>query len=279
MAENEIEGNALGVSWDGTGYGLDGSIWGGEFLLVNNNSFKRIGHLRNFRLPGGEKAIKEIWRSELGILYEIFKDKAFEIFDLRFKNYYSNSQLNNLKVILSKKINTPETSSAGRLFDAVASMVGITDYASYEGKAAMMLEFAIKDTKAKDSYPFEIIKIKSKNPANDGKESENKYVIDWEPMVKEILKEKNKKKVSVELISVKFHNTLAEMILAMAKKIGEQRIVLSGGCFQNKYLIEKTINLLQKKGFRVYWHQRVPTNDGGISLGQIKYAVDLNKSF
>ena len=271
MAENEIEGPVLGVSWDGTGYGTDGTIWGGEFLLVKNDGFQRIGHLRTFRLPGGEKAIKEIWRTEIGLLYEIYGEKIPVDLKPRLKKVLYARELDVIKTMLNKKINSPVTSSAGRLFDAVASMIGITDYASYEGKAAMLLEFAIKDIKNKDSYPFNLIK----NKTEDKKEV---YIADWEPMVKEILKEMKKGKESVGSISAKFHNTLAEIIVSVSKKVGEKRVVLSGGCFQNKYLIEKTINLLQKKGFQVYWHQRVPTNDGGISLGQIKYVLDRLES-
>ncbi|MFI5144123.1 MAG: carbamoyltransferase HypF, partial [Ignavibacteria bacterium] len=263
MAENEIEGPVLGVSWDGTGYGTDGTIWGGEFLQVTKDGYKRAGHLRTFRLPGGEKAIKEIWRCEIGLLYEIFGDKIFDEFRSKFLKVMYARDAEVLKTMLNKKINSPVTSSAGRLFDAVASIIGITDYASYEGKAAMMLEFAVNDIKVRDTYPYNIIKTNDRG-----------FIADWEPMIKEILKESKKGKPGKAIISAKFHNTLAGMIVSMAKKIGEKKVVLSGGCFQNKYLLEKTISQLQKKGFKVYWHQRVPTNDGGISLGQIKYVLD-----
>lgn len=269
IAENEIEGNVLGISWDGTGYGLDNTIWGGEFLLVKDNAFKRTGHLRTFRLPGGENAIREIWRIEIGLLYEIYGDKAFELFDKRFEKFCSIKELKILRTMLSRNINSPFTSSAGRLFDATASITGISDYSSYEGKAAMMLEFAINNNKTNDSYPFELIKEKVSD-------DEFKYIADWEPMVKEILKEIRQGKTGREVISVKFHNTLAKIIAGIAEKVGENKVVLSGGCFQNKYLIEKTIKLLERKDFQVYWHQRVPTNDGGISLGQIKYVCNLN---
>ncbi len=268
MAENEIEGNVLGVSWDGTGYGTDGTIWGGEFLLIEKKSFRRIGHLRTFRLPGGEKAIREIWRTGAGLLYEIYGNKIFDELKSKLKKIVSPKKLDVLKTMLDKKINSPVTSSAGRLFDAVASIIGLDNYASYEGKAAMMLEFSIKNVKNKDSYPFDIIKEK----VND---KEYKYIANWEPMIKEIIKDVKKGKESTGNISAKFHNSLAGIIVSIAKRAGEKKVVLSGGCFQNKYLIEKTINLLQKKGFQIYWHQRVPTNDGGISLGQIKYAADL----
>ena len=270
MAENEVEGNVLGISWDGTGFGLDRTIWGGEFLLIKENSFQRIGHLRTFHLPGGEKSIKEIWRTEIGLLYEIYGEKAFDTLKDRFEKLCSQNELKILKTMLAKNINSPVTSSAGRLFDAVASIVNICNYASYEGKAAMMLEFAINDNNIRDSYPYEIIKEKSS-------ESEFTYIVDWAPMIIEIIKEVNKGKTGVDIISVKFHNTLTDIIADISKKIGENKIVLSGGCFQNKYLIERTIKVLERKGFQVYWHQRVPTNDGGISLGQIKYVCDLRK--
>jgi hydrogenase maturation protein HypF len=268
MAENEIEGDVLGVSWDGSGLGTDGTIWGGEFLLIQGNDFKRIGHLRPFKLPGGEKAVKEIWRTEIGLLFEIFMDRTFEIFDAKFKLLCPAQELSILKRMLMKNINSPLTSSAGRLFDAVSSIMNISNYASYEGKAAMQLEFSIMNSKTGDSYPFEIKKEKIS-------ENDFKYIADWEPMIREIIKDVSKKKQTSGIIATKFHNTLSEIIVSIAKRVNNKRVVLSGGCFQNKYLIEKTITLLQRKGFQVYWHQRVPTNDGGISLGQIKYVSDL----
>ena len=260
MAENELDGPVLGISWDGTGYGIDGTIWGGEFLKITPESFERIGHLRAFRLPGGEKAIVEPRRSALGLLYEIFGEKAFSMVELAPTKSFSIDDLEVLKQMLLAKLNSPVTSSAGRLFDAVSAIVGLRQLTRYEGQAAMALEFALDAYNTDAIYPFENHEVKAMS------------VIDWEQMIREIINDL-RLEVDTGLISAKFHNTLAEMIVEMAKWVGEHRIVLSGGCFQNKYLTERTIARLESEGFRPYWHQRIPPNDGGISLGQIMAAL------
>src|SRR6266542_3860112 len=252
MAENEIEPPALGVAWDGTGYGLDGTIWGGEFLLANAESFQRVAHFRQFRLPGGDAAIKEPRRAALGLLYEMFGDEIWDRRGLSFS--FSDAELTLLRQMIIKKINAPVTSSVGRLFDAVASLVGLRHRASFEGQAAIELEFAI-ESPTNESYSFEI---------SEGLPR----IVNWQPMMKEILNDLTRGQ-SVAVISTKFHHALAEIIVAVAKQIGQEEIVLTGGCFQNRYLTEQTINRLNDEGFRPYWHQRVPPNDGGIALGQI----------
>jgi len=263
MAENELEGTVLGVSWDGTGYGDNGTIWGGEFLLADERAFRRIAHLRTFRLPGGEKAIKEIHRTALGLLFEIYGEQVIGNKELiPIKNLPEN-ELKILLQMLNGKLNSPVTSSMGRLFDGIASIAGISSYSHFEGQAAMQLEFAAESANTINKYPFN---IKEKNDTTDVK-----FIIDWEPIVIGVI-EDSKIQISKNIIASKFHNTLANVILDTAKKVGEKRVVLSGGCFQNKYLIEKTIKLLEINEFQPYWHQRVPTNDGGISLGQIAAA-------
>ncbi len=252
MAENEIEPPALGVAWDGTGYGLDGTIWGGEFLFANDQSLERVAHFRQFRLPGGQAAIKEPRRVALGLLYEMFGDEIWERRELT--SAFSETELALLRQMIAKRINTPVTSSVGRLFDAVASLVGLRHRASFEGQAAMEMEFAI-ESPTNESYSFEI---------SEGLPR----IVNWQPMMKEILNDLRRAQ-SVATISAKFHNTLAEIIVAVAKQIDQEKIVLTGGCFQNRCLTEATINRLIKEGFRPYWHQRVPPNDGGIALGQI----------
>jgi hydrogenase maturation protein HypF len=252
IGENEIKPPALGVAWDGTGYGLDGTVWGGEFLLANDESFERIAHFRQFRLPGGQAAIKEPRRAALGLLYEMFGD---EIWDRReLTSAFSETELALLRQLIGKKTNAPVTSSVGRLFDAVASLVGLRHRASFEGQAAMEMEFAV-ESPTNESYSFEIVEGLPR-------------IVNCQPMMKEILNDLRHTQ-SVAAISAKFHNTLAEIIVAVAKQIDEEKIVLTGGCFQNRYLTERTINRLNDEGFRPYWHQRVPPNDGGIALGQI----------
>ncbi len=258
MTENEIEFPALGVAWDGTGYGTDGTIWGGEFLLAGEKSFERVAHFRHFRLPGGEAAIKQPRRTALGILYEMYGAAAFDHNHLAPVRDFFQGELTVIRQMLAKKLQSPITSSAGRLFDAVASLADLRQEVSFEGQAAMELEFAIQTCVA-EAYPFE---IKSTAPC----------IIDWQPMMEEIIRDVESG-VHEGVISAKFHNAMVEIIVAVARHFGQTRIVLTGGCFQNRYLTERSVQRLLEAGFRPYWHQRVPTNDGGIALGQIMDAA------
>ncbi|MGI9088364.1 MAG: carbamoyltransferase HypF [Chthoniobacterales bacterium] len=258
MAENELAPPLLGVSWDGTGYGDDGTIWGGEFLRANaDGDFTRSAHLRQFRLPGGAAAVKEPRRCALGLLFEIFGDELWHQHDLL--EQFDPSEPGLLRQMLEKQINSPLTSSAGRLFDAVAALLDLRARTSFEGQAAMELEFAIEPAIEK-FYPFE---LRGASP----------LVIDWQAMISAIIAD-HRAGVSRGVIAAGFHNTLAEIIVAVARQTGEEKVALSGGCFQNRYLIERTIARLSAEGFRVYWPQRIPPNDGGISLGQI-FAASL----
>jgi len=256
MAENELSPPALGVSWDGTGYGLDGTIWGGEFFIVTDKTVERVAHLRPFRLPGGERAVKEPRRTALGLLYEIFGDAVFERRDLAPVGAFSKTELAASKTMLAKQLNSPVTTSMGRLFDAVASLVDLRQQMRFEGQAAMELEFALDGVNTDEHYNLSLVKY---HPS---------LVLDWSPMIEAILSDVQKG-VATGRISAKFHNALAEAVVAVAESIGERRVVLSGGCFQNRYLTERTVRRLQAEGFQPYWHQRVPPNDGGIALGQI----------
>jgi hydrogenase maturation protein HypF len=256
MAENELTPPLLGVSWDGTGYGGDGTIWGGEFLRGDVNGFSRVGHLRQFRLPGGEAAVKEPRRSAIGLLYEIFGDQLWSLENLL--SAFDRSELSLIRQMLEKGVNAPLTSSAGRLFDAVAGLIGLRLRASFEGQAAMELEFAAHE-RVDDKYSFT---LQEKSP----------LVIDWQPAILEIIDDLRAGKTP-GMISAKFHNMLAEMIVAVARKIRQEKVVLSGGCFQNRLLTERTIDRLTAENFRPYWHQRIPPNDGGISLGQVVAAT------
>jgi hydrogenase maturation protein HypF len=256
MAENELEGPLLGVSWDGTGFGTDKTIWGGEFLRIENDTFKRVGHFRTFRLPGGETAISEPCRAALGLLYEIYGEKLFSMNKLPPVMAFSSGKLEIIRKMITAQINAPVTSSAGRLFDAISSIIGIRQQTRYEGQAAMELEFALHGIETSESYPFDII-IDNETA-----------VIDWEQMIRLIIND-FEGDLSAGMISAKFHNTLTEIIVDIAKREKEKRVALSGGCFQNRYLTERTIERLTAEGFQPYWHQRIPPNDGGIALGQI----------
>jgi hydrogenase maturation protein HypF len=267
IAENQIDGNVLGVSWDGAGFGTDGTIWGGEFLLVKNSSFERIATFRKFKLLGGDRAVKEPRRIALSIVREIFKDgdQTFENCDW-FKSF-STDEIKILEQMLRNGVQSPSTSSVGRLFDGVASLLGIRNFVSFEGQAAIELEFATHGVNTDEYYNWKIEENKIDHP---------KFVINWEVMIKEILLDIERKE-SIPVISTRFHNSLVEIIVDIAKRVGETKVVLSGGCFQNVYLTERIVRRLREEGFQPYWHQRIPTNDGGIALGQIWAAQRILK--
>ncbi|GAB4287131.1 MAG: hypothetical protein Fur0025_20260 [Oscillatoriaceae cyanobacterium] len=262
MAENHIKPPVLGVAWDGTGYGEDGTIWGGEFILITDNSWQRVAHWRTFRLPGGEKAIKEPRRAALGLLYEIWGDDLFTRKDILPLQAFTPSELEIIKTMLRRNLNTPVTSSAGRLFDAVAAILGIRQTGSFEGQAAMELEFV--------SSPLSFVPCPLQMTKDKGQMTNNQ--LDWEPLVKTMLTELDQG-VPVGVIAARFHHTLAEGICTVARQVGTEQVVLTGGCFQNQYLTEKTVERLREEGFSPYWHKLVPPNDGGICLGQIMAAL------
>lgn len=279
MAENELGPPVLGVSWDGTGYGPDDTIWGGEFLRITATAYERVGHLRAFRLPGGVKAVQEPRRAALGLLYEMFGEEALLMKDLPPIQAFSAPALRTLKRMLATNVNCPLTSSAGRLFDAVASIAGLRQESRFEGQAAMDLEFALEGDETDEVYPLRIGPGQAPAPAQPGldpalaaRPSPPALVVDWAPMLRELLHDL-RAGIGVWEIAAKFHNALAECIVAVAQQVGEQRVVLTGGCFQNKYLTERAVLRLRSEGFSVYWHQRVPPNDGGIAVGQIAAAA------
>jgi hydrogenase maturation protein HypF len=265
MAENGISGPALAVTWDGSGWGPDGTIWGGEFLRVNESGYERVARLRTFRLPGGEKAVKEPRRAALGMLYEMFGEDVFEREDLLPVSAFDAAELKVLRTMLERGVNSPTTSSVGRLFDAVAAMVGPRQRVRFEGQAAMEMEFAAEGSETDACYTVALRR-------------EECLVIDWSPTVRQILADMHLG-IPTAVIARKFHDTLAEWMVMVAEEIGEEHVVLTGGCFQNKLLTEVAVTKLRGAGFAVYWHQRVPPNDGGIALGQVVAAArELKKS-
>ena len=294
MAENRLRAPVLGIAWDGSGMGIDGTVWGGEFLRVGHlehgpgcaclaqsdgEPFQRVAHLKTFALPGGDRAAREPRRAAIGVLYEIFGDALFERDDLAPVRAFSAAERAVLKTMLARNLNVPVTSSAGRLFDAVAAILGLRQISRFEGQAAMALEFAIEGIATDDYYDFQQSAIRNpdnpqsaiRNPQSDGPQSvirESAIVIDWAPMIRSIIGDVARA-LPPPAIAARFHNTLCEMIVAVAQRIGDERVALSGGCFQNRYLTERAVTRLQAEGFRVYWHQRVPPNDGGIALGQV----------
>ena len=265
MIDNEIDGEVIGVSFDGTGYGTDGKIWGGEFLICDYGGFERVGHLEYTPLPGGEKAIIEPWRMAASILYKIYNNNMLDL-DIDFVKALDRNKWATIKKMIDKGINSPMTSSSGRLFDAVSALVGIRKEIYYEGQAAIELEMAAGVEAG--GYPFDLREIE-----------DNTFIL-IEPIFRGIVSDLERG-VEVESISSKFHNTMARIILNMCIKIrktsGLDRVALSGGVFQNSLLLENTYVLLDKNNFKVFTQHRVPPNDGGIALGQVVIANEQAK--
>jgi hydrogenase maturation protein HypF len=260
--ENQVTGRALGVSWDGTGFGPDHTVWGGEFFMTDDDSYRRVARLQQFMLPGGEEAVKEPRRAAAGVLYEILGDELFSN-HLFISKHFNPREQTLLIRMLEKRLNSPVTSSAGRLFDAVASLLNLRQKNAYEGQAAMMLEF-LADRQESSRYEIQLTE-------------HDTVVIEWEPMIRQILNDIEEGRDPAK-IAMRFHNALCEGIVRAAVYFNTEKVLLSGGCFQNIILLEKTVKQLQKKGFRPYWHQRIPPNDGGISVGQIVLAGMKAKS-
>jgi hydrogenase maturation protein HypF len=261
LAENEVEGPVLGVTWDGTGYGSDGTVWGGEFLWGDAAGFERVAHLRTFRLPGGDAAVKEPRRTALGVLWEHFGPQVFEWEDLAPVAAFSRSERGLLRQMLERGVNSPVTSSAGRLFDAVAALVGLRQENRFEAQAAMMLEYAVDET-VTDAYPLSMTNDQIPNPKSQP------LVLDWGPLLEALLDDL-RRGAPVGVMAARFHNALVEGMVAVARTVRAKRAALSGGCFQNRILLERTYRRLTEAGLRVYVHQRIPPNDGGIALGQV----------
>ncbi len=262
LAEHGTDATTLGVTWDGTGYGTDGTIWGGEFLLGNATSVTRVAHLRPFRLPGGEAAVREPRRSAFGLLTAA--DLLADATGNPAHDAFTSAERQLLAGMLARDIHCPQTTSAGRLFDAVAALAGLRQRAAYEGQAAIELEWAARyrdgGASPPEPYPMPLL------------EQSGMVVLDWRPLVAELLAEVRASGPS-SLISARFHETLAQAILAVAQRMAVPLVGLTGGCFQNRLLTERTATLLESAGFTVLLHRQVPPNDGGLSLGQVAVAA------
>jgi len=262
MTENGIDGPVIGLSFDGTGYGTDGKIWGGEILLVENAHYSRLAHLKYSSMPGSDAAINEPWRMAVSYLYQAFGDE-FLNFDLPFINKIGKKKIEIILQMTNKGINCPETSSMGRLFDGISALLGICNRATYEGQPAIMLEQWANGKNSQKNYQF------------DWQKKNGIYQISTATIIKDLVDELIQGK-SPDEISYKFHLTLIELFTELCKKLkletGLNRIVLSGGVFQNITLLTGLQNALKNESFLVYSHEKVPTNDGGISLGQAAIA-------
>ena len=266
MVDNGIDEQVIGIAFDGTGYGIDGNIWGGEFLLCDYHTFERIAHFEYFSLPGGEKAIKEPWRVAASLLYRIYGHDMMKL-EIDFIKLLDKDKWGIIQNMLEKKINTPLSSSVGRLFDVVSALTGVRRNVYYEGQAAIELEMKA-DPGESGEYEYGI------------KEYNEKQEILLETLIKCIVSD-IKAGVGVEKISARFHNTIArialDMCIYMREVKGINSVALSGGVFQNIFLLQRIYDLLTRQDFSVYTHQRVPTNDGGIALGQTVIASEIMK--
>jgi hydrogenase maturation protein HypF len=271
LADNErpSEERVIGVALDGTGYGTDGAVWGGEFLEGSiREGFVRRAHLEYVPMPGGAAAIRQPWRMALAQLVTLYGEEEASTLPLAVVRRSGEQNVQLIARLIERKLNTPPTSSAGRLFDAVAALAGVpgTQRATYEGQAAVELELAAEGP-ASRGYPFRL------RPEGEGWVVETRGVIGG--VVEDLLAGRE-----IEEISSKFHRTVAEVVVAGCEEIreagGMSAVALSGGTFQNLLLMEQVVELLTGKGFTVYRHRRVPANDGGLSLGQ---AVLADRAF
>jgi hydrogenase maturation protein HypF len=261
MAEHKLEGAVIGLSFDGTGYGTDGAIWGGEILITRERDFERSGHLAYVPMPGSAAAIKEPWRMAVSYLLDAY-GTDFRHLDLPVVKEIDSDKLTVIGEMIAKGINSPMTSSLGRLFDAVAAISGIRNRVNFEGQAAMELEMAaVEDADGFYEYAWD---------------TDGAYRILTAPIIRGVVKDVTSSRPIGE-ISSRFHRTLVRLFTELSVRIGKEqklkRVVLSGGVFQNSILLTGLTRALEEKDFEVFSHQQVPTNDGGISLGQAVVAA------
>jgi hydrogenase maturation protein HypF len=261
IADNKIESPVIGVALDGTGYGTDGRIWGGEFMVADYKGFKRLGHLEYLPLPGGAAAIKRPYRTAIGYLLKLLGEDSLSS-NLAFLKQVEAVERELIKRQLQTGLNSPLNSSMGRLFDAVSALTNIRGEIDYEGQAAIELEMAAYesiDEVGDKGYPYSIIEIDGAN------------IIRLKELFSALVEDLYQG-ASKSSVSAKFHNTVAQMIFDMCRLIskhtGINQAALSGGVFQNRLLFRKVVPLLESAGFSVFVHKQVPCNDGGVSLGQ-----------
>jgi hydrogenase maturation protein HypF len=266
MAEHGLQEKAIGLSLDGTGYGLDGRIWGGEILVGDLSSFERRGHFAYLPMPGGAKAINEPWRMAVSYLYQSFGEKFWDL-SLPFFKGLERTKVETILQMIRQGINSPLTSSCGRLFDGVAALIGLREKVAFEGQAAMELEM-VQGKEGEESYPGEII------------EEDGVLKIQPQPIIRGVVKDIQQGR-SQEQISRKFHLTmiaiLTQSCITIRSQSGLEKVVLGGGVFQNRTLLSGMEENLRREGFQVYSKALVPSNDGGIALGQAVAAHYMNK--
>jgi hydrogenase maturation protein HypF len=261
MAENGLNEKVIGISFDGTGYGTDGNIWGSEFLFADFSSFERYTHFEYMVLPGGDIVVEQPWRTALSCLYKIFGNNLDSL-DIPFTKHLDPKKRNLVLQAIAKKINCSLSSGAGRLFDAVAALLDVCPVTAYHAEAPMKLETIITEGET-GRYGFEITNV-----------------VSFDEMIRQIVTD-IRQQVKPGIIAARFHNTvidaIAKVALNMKKESGIKKIVLSGGTFQNKYMIENLQPLLFKHNFEVFTHGNIPANDAGIALGQMVIASERRK--
>jgi len=263
MAEHGLSDPVIGLAFDGTGYGTDGHVWGGEIMVVSPDAFNRLAHLAYVPMPGSAAAIKEPWRMAISYLDTTFGDGLWNL-NLPFIKQIDSEKIDIIRRMIARGLNAPQTSSLGRLFDGVAALAGIRHRVTFEGQAAMELEGMAAETKSPYSYEWE--------------ETDGHYLIRPEPIIRDVVKNLVDG-VSVEIVAGRFHATLIRMFTELTMRIsrdcGINRIVLSGGVFQNTRLLTGMTDALYARDLKVYTHSVVPANDGGICLGQAMVAAAL----
>jgi len=263
MAENHLEGKVIGFALDGTGYGTDGLVWGGEVLIADYEDFERAAHFEYVPLPGGAAAIREPWRMAVSYLAHHF-GRDFLKLDVPFVQGLEAHKTDLLLRMIEQKVNSPLTSSCGRLFDAAAALIGIRQQVNYEAQAAIELEMALSSSENNDGYPLDL------RPDGD------RWIIGTQPLFEAIVGDL-RRDIAVGEISRRFHNGLVDVFVRLAgllrDKSGLNRVCLSGGTFHNVYLSQHLESQLTDAGFEVFTHHEVPAGDGGLSLGQALVAA------
>lgn len=260
MAEHGLSGRVLGVIMDGTGYGTDGNTWGSEFMIASATEFERYTHFEYFMMPGGDSVIAEPWRMALSCLFSCF-GSDYDFRSVRLFRGIDSVRLATVSEMLVHRINTPLTCGAGRIFDAASALLGLCERSSFDSEAPVRLESAVI-SRSEEYYPFSLT-----------------GTVCLGDTFRELIRDIGRNKISTA--ATKFHNTIAQVILAVCLKMrndtGLNDVVLSGGVFQNRYLLEKSLYLLSMNRFTVYTNHQVPPNDGGISLGQLMVAAERRR--
>lgn len=264
--EHGVSGKLIGVAFDGTGYGTDGTLWGGEFLVADWCNFERVAHLQTLPLLGGEAAIHQVWRLAAAWLYQVYGDDFLSL-EIDFVARLDKAKWRVLRQMSQRNLNAPRSSAMGRFFDAVAALVGLRDVANYEAQAAIELE-RCADESCRETYAFEITESRPR-------------ILRLDSTLRAIVQDLQNG-IAINVIAARFHNTVANITAQMCDEIrrerGLQQVALAGGVFQNVLLLRRTLDALKSRGFEVLWPQKLPFNDGAIAFGQAVVANAQSQS-